>query len=549
MMDHRIESSKGKNGISNGKGAVQSSLAWSWPSSVGSSNSNSRSCDRFNLQKQILLGFALLLAFTINAMRSSSQLSKQVAVQQKLLSAGGDLPEMAKAGLQSLGHVDDAAGGSSDTSAAAVAAGAPVIPSPTKATSTTTTTTTTTSTTSSTKKATTTTTTTTTPSTTTTTTTTTSKAKAKMDKNDGAKALPPPPPSSSSQIPPWNNGNTRILFGIMSYYDKHNAETKRREAIRQTWLSLENENVHFCALSDIVFDKTQSIDNCTIIYTFVVTNGNITDPNRTILVDDKYTHYNQIGYPELDQRREFAHSRLPTNSTKRPVHSNITDITVLNIYENGKQGKSTTWFNYASMIIKQHNLPIQFIVKTDSDTMLYPNPFHKWFHYKYDKEIAGPFQKYTEQFSQPPNGDKQISSSAKTKPFMVFGGTPLTKSNCGWPEYQTCRLMICPIFMGGAFYFVSVDMASYIASNDCPRKQVFIPHEDVNMGNLVWSYVNKIHPNNNFTTVDEQSDVVYVRSHGGAYGGIWRHPIKSPERMIRLWPGHVNVSYIIKPGH
>jgi hypothetical protein len=74
--------------------------------------------------------------------------------------------------------------------------------------------------------------------------------------------------------------------------------------------------------------------------------------------------------------------------------------------------------------------------------------------------------------------------------------------------------------MGGALYFMSVDLAAAVAAVEPD-----IPHEDMAMGNAIYKYASN--NNNNITITNFSNPEAYIN--------MWRHPVKDPKRMKSLW--------------
>lgn len=75
----------------------------------------------------------------------------------------------------------------------------------------------------------------------------------------------------------------------------------------------------------------------------------------------------------------------------------------------------------------------------------------------------------------------------------VYGGIEFPATNCAinYTYDHPCPLPLAgPSYMSGELNFCSVDLATYITSDDCPREQWTIPHEDVSMSNYFYSYEN-----------------------------------------------------------
>jgi hypothetical protein len=233
----------------------------------------------------------------------------------------------------------------------------------------------------------------------------------------------------------------RFLLGIMSHElpETGPREPDRRAMLRETYLryyldhhGTPDELRRICGLHEIVSNQV-SVDDCQIAYTFVM---------------------GQVDNPPTNNRTEFLNA--PTTSQMIKEHKEA-DVLSLDILENGKYGKSPTWFRYATLLMKERNLPFDYVIKTDSDTLLIPARFLRWID-KQERKI-----------------DYQRTH--------IYGGMPLDRVACGYPSHDHCHNMSAPYFHGGGFYFASIDVSEYIVSDRCPRSTLFIPHEDVTMGN------------------------------------------------------------------
>jgi hypothetical protein len=138
--------------------------------------------------------------------------------------------------------------------------------------------------------------------------------------------------------------------------------------------------------------------------------------------------------------------------------SNESDVVVLNIQENMKEGKTQSYFKYATTIIDEH-VYFDYIAKTDSDTLIFP--------------------------------DCILNDSVNNLPAFphnvrVYGGyRPVARK-----DYDHIK---GPIYWQGSFYFLSVDMARYITSVDCDRQTLAVWSEDKSMCNFVHSHLKPIH--------------------------------------------------------
>jgi hypothetical protein len=295
-----------------------------------------------------------------------------------------------------------------------------------------------------------------------------------------------------NQQPPHNNTTTislpppRFLLGIFTH-DLYKMEKDRRRSIRNTYLRYykdghdeSSSSNRICSLTDIVVNnQVQNWKDCQLVYTFVRGHANQTT-GRTELLN------------------ETKSSRMLLSSS---TLNDETDVLSLNIDENGEYGKSITWFRYATLWIQEQNqFSVDYIVKTDSDALLIPHRFFRWI-----EEQEGLHH-------------IEITSSRN----RIYGGVSMDKMTCGWPHHDHCNQLQAPLYMGGALYLVSVDLADYVTSPDCPRSKLFVPHEDMAMANYVYSY-------------KKGSQTITNFSHPEAYLNTWKHPVKDPKRMKTLW--------------
>lgn len=226
----------------------------------------------------------------------------------------------------------------------------------------------------------------------------------------------------------------RMLLGIMTVLD-HELEAQRRKLIRETYLGYYNPSTmeanRVCALNELIDrshpDHDTLVQDCQLAYTFVA-GGNPDGPKELV---------------ELNGQEPLT----LTGSVSEP------DIAVLNIQENMKEGKSQTYFKYATTIIDEH-LYFDYIAKADSDTIIYP--------------------------------DRLLNNEVNKLPAFpenvrVYGGM-----------YRLAKFekddLFAPIYFTGGFYFLSVDLARYITSDECDRKALAVFSEDRSICNFVHSH-------------------------------------------------------------
>jgi hypothetical protein len=165
--------------------------------------------------------------------------------------------------------------------------------------------------------------------------------------------------------------STKFLWGIMS--TNREEDKRRRDLIRHSYLSYyknDSQTPHrICSLTDYEAGRIQQIESCEIIYTFVI--GGATDKNApTDLVD-------------------YGDNSRPL-TLDRPVTSQEDDVIYLNIKENGKEGKAQTYFKWASTLVQNGKLQVDYIAKVDSDTMLFPS---RWFSFVEGSLFPHPFNR------------------------------------------------------------------------------------------------------------------------------------------------------------
>lgn len=234
----------------------------------------------------------------------------------------------------------------------------------------------------------------------------------------------------NSEAPIGHGQATTVLLGIFT--TKTEEERSRRDIIRKTYL--QNENGKWCTLNEYkkqIHDAHSFVVKCQIPYVFVVGSA----PTRP-------TEHNDDA-PLLTQPPEWF--------------TEDEDVIHLNIKENMEDGKSVSYFKYASSLSDEFG--IDYMAKTDSDTLISSELFQKF-----------------------------IEAELPPKPFnrRIYGGQSMANYDRN------------SIYAAGEFYFMSSDLANYV-SNVLTAGQrekftaggkvtAFRPIEDVDMGTFVFSH-------------------------------------------------------------
>jgi hypothetical protein len=129
-----------------------------------------------------------------------------------------------------------------------------------------------------------------------------------------------------------------------------------------------------------------------------------------------------------------------------------------------EDGKSQTWFKYTSMVVKEFHF--DFIVKVDSDTLVFMPTFLSY-----------------------------ASRKLRNHKERVYGGAAMYEDSCdpNVTEEHACPLpLVGSLYMSGELYWMSPDLADFITSPHVDRNSLMIRHEDVDIGNFVYSHPKSI---------------------------------------------------------
>jgi Galactosyltransferase len=236
---------------------------------------------------------------------------------------------------------------------------------------------------------------------------------------------PNPREDTLSPINRMSNPVGRILLGIFTTNSKN--DESRRQLIRKTYLTnfqtlqkvglSSDAKTMVCSLADFMESGSKN-DDCSIIYTFVM--GAMDSSNTTAPTD-------------LTEREDQEHISYvvdrPSSSLDTSEHR---DILYLNVRENMNEGKTMTWFRYASSILPVEELGIDLIAKIDQDTVIFPRLLLQ-----------------------------DLNQQIPVRPARrLYGGHRLEGKSSGTR------------YMQGGAYFLSTDIAKQITSSACPRSNI-----------------------------------------------------------------------------
>lgn len=223
--------------------------------------------------------------------------------------------------------------------------------------------------------------------------------------------------------------SSTFLLGIFSVRD----ELYRRQLIRSSFLL---PAAATCSLQEYLSTKTKT---CRIIYTFVI-GANPEGPPR-------YDSSSTEGIT-LHDVPEWASAHGEN------------DLVYLNIKENMEEGKTSTWFQYASEISDTHG--IDYVSKLDTDTYVNIDALLSLM----DADL--------------PARSLNVADHRKR-----YGGVLREYNTCGGNRH--CLLLQSRVYMSGQFYFVSSDLATFVSSQ-VDEKALGVGFEDFDFGLRIFSY-------------------------------------------------------------
>jgi hypothetical protein len=237
----------------------------------------------------------------------------------------------------------------------------------------------------------------------------------------------------------------------------------------QEWTCANNSNESNKRTLEVLRRRRHVREECQIIYAFFVGGNSTAGPS---LVDESLTDFRTM---------------IMTSNTTSDGGDEEPGLIQLNIRENQFDGKMTTILQFAALVGREFP-SIDYVAKVDSDTMVFTPNFLETMQIRHEKILP-----LVHGLDQNQNNNNGLSTSPL--PFAterIYGGVRYPKTFCGMNEtHHPCPLpLVGDSYMSGELNFMSMDLAAYVVSDDCPRDSITLPHEDVSLSNYVYSYTN-----------------------------------------------------------
>jgi Galactosyltransferase len=264
----------------------------------------------------------------------------------------------------------------------------------------------------------------------------------------------------------------RVLVGYFTYDISNDSSTNRERQRHRNYFALLNDT-RICPLAWLLYHNHPpyiDLDHCQLIYTFV--SG----------TDDRKLPTEQLNNDTILVNHEEGLNRTKDGSVNF-------DVTVLNIRENMNEGKTPTWFHYASQISNQFDL--DYVMKTDSDTLI----------------VMDQFLDFINDYL-PPHGKRVYVGVLADKAFWDrtrYGDNPSTVDFLR-------KASKVQVYAKGELYILSKDLAEWVASRSLltGRWRPWVERiEDHDLGLWVFQY---------------PEPIVYIRIQ--PHQKFWIHPAK-----------------------
>ncbi|KAI2504941.1 hypothetical protein MHU86_9470 [Fragilaria crotonensis] len=252
-------------------------------------------------------------------------------------------------------------------------------------------------------------------------------------------------------------------FGILDH--PHSKTAEIREQHRQYFELIADPRI--CPLywflddeddpeTTMTMNPKKDTSMCEFIYTFVAGFDNETLPTELLPSQDDTT--------TSVVNREAYYQHIQS-------HPQDADITILNIRENMSEGKSATWFKYASQIAEKYDF--DYVIKADTDTYILTDLFFDFAN------------KYL-----PMGGERIYAGTLWDKAF--WRGSRIAPDGPSIVHYLSSRNMI-QIYMMGPFYVLSKDLARWVSSKSILSEPWYEKMEDHDVGMRVFDFPEPLH--------------------------------------------------------
>jgi Galactosyltransferase len=297
-----------------------------------------------------------------------------------------------------------------------------------------------------------------------------------------------PSAASSSNPAATPKRRLRVLMGVFTM-DKLLQMPYRRQFRKLFDVFPTYNDTRVCSLYDFCMAPNDEIRyQCQFIYTFVV-GGLKSDHNiRTELLHESPS--TPFVMPRKESKEHIRSKDLKFNN----------DVTFLNIQENMNEGKSQTWFAYATKIMKQYDL--DYVGKMDSDSLPYFDKFFDW------ARISLP----------PPPFNTGILAGAPVDK-MWWTGTKKQLADDSREEYFKSKYgKVMHLYAAGQCYIMSRDLAETVVM-EAPTSEAYREgHEDHDISAMAFHSPKPI--SFHLLSLAQQ---------------FWRHPVKRFKNRVRMW--------------
>lgn len=286
------------------------------------------------------------------------------------------------------------------------------------------------------------------------------------------------------QQQPHHHRRLRVLMGIFTY-DRGTQMPYRRQFRKIFELFPQRNDTRVCSLYDFEHAASDELRyECQFIYTFVV-GGLKKDSARTELVDDS----DSILIPEENYRFQQSKDLRESN-----------DVTYLNIRENMNEGKSQTWFKFATTIMEKYDL--DYTGKIDSDSLPYLDKFFNW--------------AYT--YLPPPPYNRGIIAGAPIDKMWWSRNKAQINEDVNEDFFRASYGKVMHLYAAGQCYIMSRDLAHTVVL-EAPKSNSYREgHEDHDISAMAFHSPKPI--SFHFLSLQQQ---------------FWRHPVKRYKKKVRLW--------------